>query len=383
MHSQVHDIRRHIQAHHARSKHGKEAMPSQSVSDFEVFYSPVCETLTAPQITHTPNNTILESPVTIPLHSPLWISNVLAVVICIAEYDDNSSSPDIESSVDDLHGIEKDWLNLHAFFEYLNYAVIPGEKEHKLWWTEEKLVQFLRNDIGEALFGGTDTLQYDALIVCISCHGLKNTVITSDLKLIEKEALHRLVSLYDPKVRDIPRLFLIDACDGPAERRRTVVPSAFGSPSPPVPLPMTVLSLSMKKGDSVLQCTLSRRETVKKGTKVNALKLKTLNNTETVQQWTTTTTNPDYNLAVVYAANTGFQAKIRGDIGSYFITLFIDKIKENIQRKQGKRLADVCHEIQEHLHSEGKQLPKPVFYGDTRNIMLKRNKSGVTIGVGI
>ena len=219
------------------------------------------------------------------------------------------------------------------------------------------------------------------------------------MKLIEKEALHRLVSLYHPKVRDIPRLFLIDACDGPDRRQREArLPAAafsrgpFSSPvaafsniGPPRPA-MSVLSLSMKKGDSVLQCTLSRRKgTIRSAGSPNGTGVSGLSpaNAETVHQWTTTTTNPDYNLAVVYAANTGFQAKIRGDIGSYFIALFIDKVKENIQRKQGKRLADICHEIQEHLHNEGKQLPKPVFYGDTRNIMFKVNKSGVTIGTGI
>lgn len=98
------------------------------------------------------------------MHS--FSNKVLAVVICIAEYDDAPISPDIaDEPVANLWAIEKDWLNLLAFFEYLNYLVIPSEKRHKLRWTERKLIDFLRNGVGKALFDGTDTLQYDALIV--------------------------------------------------------------------------------------------------------------------------------------------------------------------------------------------------------------------------
>jgi len=412
MHSQIHDIRGHI-----RKMSGKEL---QSASDFESFYSPVNihnghangvngqngqhiqnvhvhQSQIVPghlgyvedvnhinhvghhmsHVSHTPHNTAT-LPITIPLHSPVWISNVLSVVISIADYDDDdggdiSLDGIVTSPLNDSHhsnGIEKDWMSTHALFEYLNYDVIPGESMKSLRWTEDKLVRFLQNGVGSALFGGTDQLQYDGLVVVISCRGLKNAVITSDLKLIEKDALHRLVSLFHPKVREIPRLFVIDCC--PAKLPWSQPRGGQGQGTRP---PLTVLSLSMKQGDSATHCTLSRRETVRRAG--NKVKLKALD-TETVRQWTSNCQDPDYNLAVVYAENEG------GSIGSYFMGLFADKVKENLERKQGYRMADICHQIQEVMHNEGShvKLPKPVFYGDTRNMMLRVNKAGVNNRVG-
>ena len=76
MHSQIHDIRRHI--HNMNIRKAREQVPNHSQCDVEmIFYSPVAAELDAPERTHTPNNTFISSPVTIPLHSPLWISNVL------------------------------------------------------------------------------------------------------------------------------------------------------------------------------------------------------------------------------------------------------------------------------------------------------------------
>ena len=139
---------------------------------------------------------------------PLVVHNALAVIICIAEYKDNPQ-------VADLHGIKQDHANLYEFFEYLNFTVIPNKKKAPYWWTEMEVLDLLRNDVGKALYCETHKrLLFDALIVCISCHGLKNAVITSDLRKIEKDVLHRAVSQYHPEVRNIPRIFIIDACDG-------------------------------------------------------------------------------------------------------------------------------------------------------------------------
>ena len=149
--------------------------------------------------------------------SLLPISNALAVIICIAEYDDNPQ-------VQNLQGIKKDYINLHEFFKYLNFTVIPVDRKSKngpYHWTEKELSDLLMIDVEKALFNGTDTIQYDALIVCVSCHGLKNSMITSDLKKIEKAVIHRAVSRHGSKVRELPRIFIIDACDGGMSRAIT------------------------------------------------------------------------------------------------------------------------------------------------------------------
>ena len=110
--------------------------------------------------------------------TPVTVSNALAVIICIAEYDDN---PQIQN----LQGIKKDYINLHEFFKYLNFTVIPVDRKSKngpYHWTEKQLSDLLMVDVEKALFNGTDVIQYDALIVCVSCHGLKNSMIHINLK---------------------------------------------------------------------------------------------------------------------------------------------------------------------------------------------------------
>ena len=165
--------------------------------------------------------------------TPVTVSNALAVIICIAEYDDNPQ-------VQNLQGIKKDYINLHEFFKYLNFTVIPVDRKSKngpYHWTEKELSDFLMVDVEKALLNGTDTIHYDALIVCVSCHGLKNSMITSDLKKIEKAVIHRAVSRHGSKVRELPRIFIMDACDGGMSRAITRS-SLFQSRmqvSPPLP----------------------------------------------------------------------------------------------------------------------------------------------------
>ena len=114
-----------------------------------------------------------DEPVTPPPHStsggaPLIMENALSVIICIAEYGDD---PDVS----DLEGITENYTNLLSFFKYLNFDVIPNPVTDKnpFYWTENKLATFMMTEVGRALFDGKDSIQYDGLIVCVSCQGLK------------------------------------------------------------------------------------------------------------------------------------------------------------------------------------------------------------------
>ena len=96
------------------------------------------------------------------------MENALSVIICIAEYGDD---PDVS----DLEGITENYTNLLSFFKYLNFDVIPNPVTDKnpFYWTENKLATFMMTEVGRALFDGKDSIQYDGLIVCVSCQGLK------------------------------------------------------------------------------------------------------------------------------------------------------------------------------------------------------------------
>ena len=49
---------------------------------------------------------------------------------------------------------------------------------------------------------------YDGLIVSISCHGIKNYIVSSDYYKIDKTIIHRIFSQNHPKCREIFRLFV-------------------------------------------------------------------------------------------------------------------------------------------------------------------------------
>ena len=153
----------------------------------------------------TPNNSRPVSPSASQRQRLDFKNNALAVVICIAHYDDPTYN---------IVGIEKDYHNLRGLFQFLNFDMIPMNRNKPFYWTQEEVIHLLTRQIKEALFKGKDDAQYDALIVCISSHGSKGSVITSDLKQIEKDVIHRAVSHYHPELRQIPRFFVIDACDG-------------------------------------------------------------------------------------------------------------------------------------------------------------------------
>ncbi len=89
--------------------------------------------------------------------------------------------------------------------------------------------------------------------------------------------------------------------------------------------------------------------------------------------WTTSTKNEDYNLVVIHAANSGYVAKMASDKGSYLIQLFVDVMRQNIEKKKRMKLDAVFEYIQNTLHDEGKQQIVHVFNNDTRNLQLKVN----------
>merc|ERR1719491_2775293 len=84
--------------------------------------------------------------------------------------------------------------------------------------------------------------------------------------------------------------------------------------------------------------------------------------------------NPDYRLAVLNAANEGFQSKMNSDVGSYVIHGFWRRamalLKEN---GEVSRLGKIFSEIQKEL-GEWKQLPVFNWNHDTANVVLKRRK---------
>ena len=147
------------------------------------------------------------------------VHNALGVIISIGTYDrDGVEDGDIRDGFFQDMDVQKDYANLSEIFTLLNYKVMP---EHcKTRWTEIEVIEFLRDTVGPEIckcdqYG---QLIYDALIVCVTCHGLPNMCVTSDYRTIEKTVIHRIISIKYPKTRTIPRIFLFDSCEGSASR---------------------------------------------------------------------------------------------------------------------------------------------------------------------
>ena len=88
--------------------------------------------------------------------------------------------------------------------------------------------------------------------------------------------------------------------------------------------------------------------------------------------------NPDFRLITINAANEGFQSKMRIDTGSYMISQFTQRLKENIFNDNNKLfLNEVLDDIQEDLHNNGKQLMTKTFHNKTEYIKFEMNKRGL------
>ena len=94
-------------------------------------------------------------------------------------------------------------------------------------------------------------------------------------------------------------------------------------------------------------------------------------------EWTTTTQNPDYNTVQIHAANDGYAANMRAEVGSYLIFLFTRRIKMNIGKQKGDGLADIMESVQNDLHDHGKQQTVNVFNNNTRNLRFEISSRGM------
>ena len=95
-------------------------------------------------------------------------------------------------------------------------------------------------------------------------------------------------------------------------------------------------------------------------------------------EWTKSKKNPDYNLVLIHAANSGYVAKMQeSEVGSYLTYFFAKKVKDNIVDHGRKGLAEILKDIQNLLHDKGKQQIRKEFYNDTSNLRIEINNKGM------
>ena len=299
------------------------------------------------------------------------VTNPLVVIIGIAEYDVNGSRRDDMLNFQHFENlpIDKDINNLKELFEFLNYTIIPKGDKIKLNWKENEIVELLKS-VGDELLEIDDKnkLKYDGLIVCISCHGIRNHIITSDIKALDKTVIHRIISLHNPKIREIPRVFLFDCCGGQWDRQR---------------------SISSKSQQDDGEREYGENDDMKEKDDNNNnnndeygkyIKLSDMEK-ECGQMWTTHQKNPDFKLVEIHAANPGFQAKMHRHNGSYLLNEFTKRMRSNCSDNNNDidHLGRMFDKIQNELHDKGKQQTQNVFNNDTRYIIFKKNTTKLNI----
>ena len=263
------------------------------------------------------------------------LTNPLVVIISIGEYEKDNKDCELPGVTMMDIPVEKDVNNLKLLFQMLKYTVIP--EKMKLHWTQDEIITFLKKS-GRKLFVDDECkeLLHDGLIVIISSHGIEDHIVTSDYKAIQKKAIHRLFSMHYPKAREIPRIFMFDACDGNAERN------------------ISSLINIADKGKSFGMEELEMKE-----------------ETALVNAWTDDNHNPDFKLVEIHAANSGFQAKLNTTFGSYLLYEFVSRMKKCIDDGEDVTLGRLFDKIQNELHDKGKQQIVKVFNNDTRGIQLQ------------
>ena len=330
-------------------------------------------------------------------NEPLSITNALVVMISIGDYSDGRNispkSREVKGYFSNL-SVEKDTKTLKDLAKFMNWTFVS--KDNKIKWTEKEIVSFLENEIGEMLFTANGTLNFDGLIVCISCHGIKDKIVTSDLKTMDKTAIHRLISNKYPKLRQIPRIFLFDCCNGSDDRQPSVHQvvdngndiKELNGVDPPTPKStdgkgMGMVVMGDLDDDEVLSFNNHNNANQQAGDEDDEhqklIKLKEYDKgteLENIQKkgsgWTTNTKHPDYNLTVVHAATPGYVAKMNDD-GSYLVSTLAEEIRQNVKRKKEKSLAEMLEDVQNALHDKGKQQTVNQLNNQTRTLLLKKN----------
>merc|ERR1712190_591971 len=258
----------------------------------------------------------------------------------IGDYEQTETdNNEIGGSVSNLPSVVKDIANMTELMrDRLNYCVYPCVNS-SIRWTQERIqtfieerAHFLSDNIGKGMM-------FDSLILIISCHGLAQHIITSDLKKYSKLAILRTFAYY-AVLREIPRFVLFDCCSGGSTRKDTI------------------------RGTT--------KDDKDKAVEVDDI----MGGDEDHEFWVDDDKNPNHRLARVEAANEGFVSVLNKANGSYVVYKFYQKYCDALDnKKSGKAmpfLYEIFDEIQQELQEAGKQLPEALYNADTKYLIFKQ-----------
>eukprot|EP01084_Bolivina_argentea_P269852 458737_1 len=249
------------------------------------------------------------------------IHNAMVIILGIGEYTLSNQLPGV---VADIKNIKR------LFGKTLKYTV---HGTHKQRWTKDETIKFLQ-DTAEAFARNIETVQYDALVVVYSGHGVQNCIITSDELRINKEFIQHIFSKHQ-EVRNVPRLFIYDACGGNKKRG----------------------------GDGIDENDEEKYEEQEE--QVEDMVIYT--HDEQTIDWVEGGKNPNYKLAVIHSSNLHYQSYCGAKYGSVFIKKFVKYVNKNIENRNQSFLFEIIDRIHEELcEAENAQLCEAKYNTKTR-----------------
>ena len=288
------------------------------------------------------------------------ISNGLVVGIGIGEYE----SDDWQNL-----NVKKDLQNLQEFSNFLGYEFMSNHD--KIYWTKEEILSYLRNDVGAAFFTKKGGKKYDGLLVCVSGHGVLGHVVTSKLEYVEKTAISRCICENYHQFVDIPRIVMFDACSGARERQSSLRSIGGDESNEAGKGDVKQHIIAMHSEEMSGDMTPKDNPADIEGDIGKAGDMHETGGSNKAKRGSSVGSDLDRNTAVIHAANSGYQAKMRGDIGSYLLSSFIYAVQTNQAKHEQKGLEELMEEIQNGLHKNGRQQTESIF-NDTKNLRMER-----------
>eukprot|EP01084_Bolivina_argentea_P099202 178327_1 len=279
-----------------------------------------------------------------------YIERPMVLAVAIGKYNNNATNSEFTTSGCDfpeLEAIDRDIQNLLRLFrDTLHYQdnIFPDYNQTaniKTNWNKNEIINFLEE---RASYLNENQSKFDALVVIISCHGIEDFIITSDCEKINKDTIHEIFSFY-PTLRNIPRIFIHDCCDGYNDVLRDTNRAD-----------VSLMSFEIDEPSEEFELTPSN---------------KSYKNIKPI--WCNDESNPNYKLVIVNSSNKGFKSQMGDKNGSFMIRIFVSKMKENLRNENDLRLFEVMQYVQEELHDKGFQLMESKYNNKTEYIKFRRN----------
>ena len=271
------------------------------------------------------------------------MSNALIANIVIGKYDDDTNA---ESSYLEVDSVIND---MKQFANDFGYQYMPIED--RKYWTEQEILSFLRDDVGAEFFDENDTPKYDGLIVGITSYGDERDIMSSDGEVMDKVAIHRVISNQYAAIRDFPRIFIFDLCDVPESLKISMSMSAEHNE----------IHITNESDTHIVEMKEDDAHSV-----VDIGKNTDFEDVRQINEWTHNTKNPDYNLVTIDAVGDASTSNV--------IHCFAERVRLNVENQDGLGLTDVMDNIRADLRQRGGVNFVPVLNNKTPMMIITKKR---------